>query len=131
MKRLLPIMCVVALLVIGGGCVPTTIGSGDGSGVGAFSYITRDVQATYNVKMDLAWPATLKAMERLNLTVESENMDALGGALAVKRADGTDVKIRLKSVGGYSTKISVRVGLMGSKNKSVLIHDAIRSALST
>lgn len=131
MKRLLPITCVVALLVIGSGCAPTTIGTGEGSGVGAFSYITRDVQATYNVKMDLAWPATLKAMEQLNLTVESENMDALGGALAVKRADGTDVKIRLKSVGGYSTKISVRVGLMGNKNKSVLIHNAIRNALST
>ncbi len=131
MKRLLPIVGVVALLAIGSGCVPTTIGSGEESGVGAFSYITRDVQATYNVKMDLAWPATLRAMEQLSLTVESENMDALGGALAVKRADGTDVKIRLKSIGGYSTKISVRVGVMGSKNKSVLIHDAIRNALST
>ncbi len=131
MKCLLPIICMIMLLAIGGGCVPTTIGTGDGSGVGAYSYITRDVQATYNVKMDLAWPATLRAMEQLNLIIESENMDSLGGALAVKRADGTDVKIRLKSVGGYSTKISVRVGLIGSKNKSVLIHDAIRNALST
>ncbi len=131
MKRLLPVAFVLAVLVIFGGCVPATIGSGDGAGVGAFSYITRDVKATYHVTMDTAWPATLRAMEQLNLSVESENIDALGGALAVKRADGTDVTIHLKPLDESSTRISVRVGWVGSKTKSVLIHDAIRNALST
>ncbi len=130
MQRLLPF--VLALLAIfGGGCVPATIGSGDGAGVGVFSYISRDVKATYNVDMNTAWPATLQALEQLNLTVESENIDALGGALAVKRADGTDVKIRLKPLNGSSTRISVWVGWIGNKTKSVLILDAIRNALST
>lgn len=95
MKRLLPL--VLALLVIfSGGCVPATIGSGDGAGVGVFSYITRDVQATYHVNMETVWPAVRQAVEQLDLTVESEQIDALGGVLAVKRADGTDVNIGLK-----------------------------------
>jgi hypothetical protein len=130
MRRLVPF--VMALYVIfAGGCVPTTIGSGDGAGVGVFSYITRDVEATYHVNMDAAWPATLKAMEQLDLTVESENHDALGGVLTVQRADGTDVKIRLKPLSDSSTRIRVWVGWIGDKTKSVLIHDAIRNALRT
>ncbi len=131
MKRLLPVAWVWALLVVLGSCVAATIGTGDGAGAGAFSYITRDLKATYNVNMDTAWPATLRAIEQLNLTVESENIDSLGGDLAVKRADGTDVKIRLKPLSESSTRISIRVGWMGNKIKSVLIHDAIRNALST
>ncbi|ETX02902.1 DUF3568 family protein [Candidatus Entotheonella palauensis] len=129
MKCLLPF--VLALLVIfSGGCVPATIGSGDGAGVGVFSHITRDVQATYNVSMETAWPATLKAMEALDLRVESEHIDALGGGLAVKRANGTDIKINLKPLHESSTRIRVRVGRIGNKTKSILIHDAIRNALS-
>src|SRR5688500_16049525 len=130
MKRLLPF--VLALLALfGGGCVPATIGRGDGAGVGVFSYITRDVKATYNVNIDTAWPATLKALEQLDLTVESEQIDALSGALAVKRADGTNVNIRLKRLNASSTRIRIWVGWIGNKTKSVLIHDAIRDALRT
>lgn len=130
MKRLWPFG--LALLVLfGGGCVPVTIGSGDGAGVGAFSYITRDVKATYNVNIDTAWPATLRAVEQLQMTVESEHIDALSGALTAKRADGTNVNIRLKRLSAASTRINVWVGWSGNKIKSVLIHDAIRDALRT
>jgi hypothetical protein len=130
MQRLLPF--VLALLILfSGGCAPATIGSGDGAGVGVFSYITRDVKATYNVNMDTVWPATLKAVEQLHLTVQSEKIDARGGDLTLVRADGTDVKIRLKPLGNSSTRISVWVGWIGNKIKAVLIHDAIRNALST
>lgn len=130
MQRLLPFVWAL-LIIFGGGCVPATIGSGDGAGIGVFSHITRDVQATYHVHLDTAWPAALKAVEQLNLTVERENIDALGGALTVKRADGTHVAIRLKPLSSSSTRIRVRVGWMGNKTKSVLIHDAIRNALRT
>ncbi|PON18181.1 hypothetical protein C2W62_09280 [Candidatus Entotheonella serta] len=130
MRRLL--LLIWALLVLfGGGCVPTTIGSGDGAGVGVFSYVTRDVKATYNVNLERAWPATLSALEQLHLTVEHQQIDDLDGALAVKRADGTDVTIRLTLLGSSSTRISIRVGTLGNQTKSVLIHEAIRNALST
>ena len=130
MRRLLPF--VLALYVLcAGGCVPATIGNGDGAGVGVFSYITRDLKATYYVTLDTAWPATLHAMEQLQLKVESQNFDATGGLLRVKRADGTDITIRLKPFTDFSTRISVWVGQMGNKTKSILIHDAIRNALST
>jgi hypothetical protein len=130
MRRLWPFVLTLSV-ICNGGCVPATIGNGDGAGVGVFSYITRDVKATYHVSMDTAWPATLNALEQLQLTVESKNLDAAGGVLTVKRADGTNVKIRLKPLTDFSTRISVWVGRMGNKTKSVLIHDAIRNALST
>jgi hypothetical protein len=129
MRRLWPLVFV--LLIISSGCAPTTIGSGDEAGVGVFSYITRDVKATYHVNIDKAWPATLKAVAQLNLTVASEHIDPLSGALAVQRADGTEVNIHLTRLNPSTTRISVRVGPIGNKIKSVLIHDAIRNALHT
>jgi hypothetical protein len=68
-------------------------------------------------------------MDSLKLDVETKNMDALGGLIKAKRADGTPVKISLKPLGGSSTDIGVRIGTIGSKEKSERIHDAIRQQI--
>jgi hypothetical protein len=97
--------------------------------VGAYSYISGELKATYGITLDQAWPATLAAMDSLKLDVESKNMDALGGLIKAKRADGTPVKISLKPLGESSTDIGVRIGTMGSKEKSERVHDAIRQQI--
>jgi hypothetical protein len=88
-----------------------------------------ELKATYGITLDQAWPATLAAMDSLKLDVESKNMDALGGLIKAKRADGTPVKISLKPLGESSTDIGVRIGTMGSKEKSERVHDAIRQQI--
>jgi hypothetical protein len=79
--------------------------------------------------MDVAWQATLGALEDLELQTYTKNLDGLGGRIEALRADKTKVHIRLKPVSDRSTRIGVRVGTFGSREISNRIHEAIRTRL--
>lgn len=129
MKRFAYALFGLSLLVLCSGCVAAAVGAGVGAGVGTYAYIKGELKATYSTPLSQIWPKTLEAMQDLQLTVDLKQMDALGGKIDARRADGTKVKVRLKPVSEYSTSISVRVGTFGSKEKSELIHRAIQKRL--
>ena len=129
MKRCAWVLFCLSLAVLASGCVPTAVGVGAGAGVGTYAYVTGELRATYSVPLEELWPPTLKALQNLKLTIESKQMDALGGTILARRADGTRVKVRLKPVGKRSTLVGVRVGTFGSRKKSQLIHTAIQEQL--
>jgi hypothetical protein len=129
MKRLTYALFGLGLLLVGSGCVATAVGVGAGAGVGTYMYIKGELRATYNVPLEQIWPKTLAAMRDLKLTIDRKQMDALGGTIDARRADGTPVKVKLKPEGDRSTTISVRVGTFGSKEKSKRIHRAIQKQL--
>ena len=130
MRRMTCILLGLGLVVICGGCVAATVGSGAGAGVGTYSYVTGELQATYSTSIERLWPASLAAMQDLKLTVDRQQMDALGGIIEARRADGTPVKVHLKPAGELSTRVGVRVGTsFGSQEKSERIHRAIAKRL--
>lgn len=131
MKRLVYALFGLSLLVICSGCVVAAVGAA-GAGAGTFAYIKGELQTTYSVPLTQSWPKTLQAMQDLKLTVDRKQMDALGGIIEGRRADGTPVKVRLKPSGEHSTLIGVRVGnieSMWDKEKARRIHQAIKDRL--
>lgn len=129
MQRVVNILVGIGLLAGSGGCVPVALGVGAGAAVGTYSYIKGELQATYNVAIERLWPHTLAAMRDLRLPIDSERMDALGGIIEARRGDGTPVKVRLKPQAENATLVGVRVGTFGSREKSEIIHNAIRERL--
>ncbi|MGQ4807373.1 hypothetical protein NKDENANG_00721 [Candidatus Entotheonellaceae bacterium PAL068K] len=128
MRRVNYILLGLSLLVLCGGCVAAAVGVG--AGAGTYSYIKGELQAIYSTQIERLWPLTLTAMQDLKLTVDSKQMDALGGTIEARRADGTPVKVHLKPTGKHSTRIGVRVGIIfGSRKKSERIHNAIKKRL--
>jgi hypothetical protein len=83
------------------------------------------------VAWGLLWlPVLARGWEqKLQLTFRTKKIDALGGAIEARRADGTMVKIRLTPVGERDTAIGVRVGTWGNREKSEIVHSAIRKEL--
>ena len=129
MKHLVSAVALLSLLAMLSGCIAAAVGVGAAAGAGTYSYVRGDLKATYSVTLDEAWPSTIQAMDTLKLAIDTQAMDALGGKIAAKRADGTPIKVVLKPLGESSTTISVRVGSLGSKIKSERVHDAIRKQL--
>ena len=129
MKRLAWVLFGWSLLVLCGGCIATAVGVGAGAGVGTYAFIKGELEATYSVPLEQIWPKTLTAIHNLRLTVDRTQVDALGGTIEARRANGTPVRVRLKPVGEHSTIIGVRVGTIGSKEKSARIHRAIQKQL--
>jgi len=105
------------------------VGGGPSVAAGTYSYITRDLEVIYGVSLADVWPHTLAAMESLQLHIDTQHLDGLGGDIAARRADGTPVWVRLKPKGEYSTSISVQVGNLGDREQSERIQRTIRKLL--
>jgi hypothetical protein len=56
-------------------------------GTGAYFYIKGDLKRNYEAPMDKTWDATVKALEALQINVESKQNDALTGVINGKLAD--------------------------------------------
>ena len=129
MKRHLHSLSILSLLMLCSGCVAAPVGTGAGAGVGTYSKMNRELTATYHEPLKEIWPKTLSAVKKLQLTFRKKEIDALGGTIEVRRSDGTLIKIRLTPVGDRDTSIGVRVGTWGNREKSELVHNAIRKEL--
>ncbi len=129
MKRHAFSLLFLGLLVSCSGCVGAAVVAGAGAGVGTYSYMNRELTATYHEPLQEIWLKTLGAVKKLQLTFRTKKIDALGGAIEARRADGTMVKIRLTPVGERDTAIGVRVGTWGNREKSEIVHSAIRKEL--
>lgn len=117
----------MTLAVACGGCVAAVVGAG--AGAGGYSYIKGELKSTYDMPIKALWPQTVSALNSLDLTVGSKNVDALGGKIEARRRDGTLVKVRFKPESERSTTVGVRVGTFGSRKASEQVHNAIRKQI--
>ncbi len=98
-------------------------------GAGTYYYIKGDLKRNYEAPMDKTWEATIKSVEELKLTVESQKHDAFSGVIKGKTADEKGFEINLKRLGENSTEVGVRIGTFGDRAKSEAVHDKIHSKL--
>ena len=129
MRRYLYALFGLSLCASLGGCYTTTVGGGPSVTAGTYSYITRDLEVIYGVPLADVWPRALAAVESLQLHIDRQHIDGLGGDIQARRADGTNVVVHLKPRGGHSTSIGVRVGDWGDREQSERVHRAIRQQL--
>ena len=127
MKRFPFSLSFLSLLMFCSSCGAAAVGTG--AGVGTYSKMNRELTATYHEPLKEIWPKTLSAVKKLQLTFRKKEIDALGGTIEVRRSDSTLIKIRLTPRGDRDTSISVRVGTWGDREKSELVHNAIRKEL--
>ena len=129
MRRYLYVLLGLSLYASLSGCYTTTVGGGPSVTAGTYSYITRDLEVIYGIPLADVWPRALAAVESLQLHIDKQHIDGLGGDIQARRADGTKVLVQLKPKGEYSTSISVRVGDLGDREQSERIHRTIRKQL--
>lgn len=68
--------------------------------------------------------AALRALPALDLKVESEKRDALGGEIVARRATGAEATVVVKGAAPGTCSVSVRVE-PGDRNLANLVHDRI------
>ena len=107
------------------GCVVAAVGSGTGTVV----YIMRDLKAIEPKGIDEVYLATQKAIEALELNITEKVKDAMSAGIIIHDAQGKKITIKLNAMSQDTTKISIRVGVVGSETKSRLIYQKIREHL--
>ena len=132
-KRRLPLVAILCCFLIGlSACSRkwAVIGAAAAAvGAGTYYYVKGDLKRNYEAPMDKTWEATVKSVEELKLTIESQKHDGLSGVITGKTADEKGFEINLKRLGENSTEVGVRIGTFGDQAKSEAIHDKILSKL--
>ncbi|HSX82321.1 MAG TPA: DUF3568 family protein [Candidatus Saccharimonadia bacterium] len=126
MRRYLYALLGMSLLASVSGCVTTAVGGGPNVTTGTYSYFTRELEVIYGIPLADVWPRVLAAVESLQLHIDRQTIDGLGGEIQARRADGTKVRVDLKPSGNHSTSVSVRVGDMGDREMSERVQRTIR-----
>jgi hypothetical protein len=112
-------------------CVPLVLGGaaiGAGS-AGTFYYINGDLRTDYFASFDKVWSACEKAVADLRgLEVTPSKEMAQGKIAATINNDKVKIEITYKTKN--QTTVSIRVGLLGDKLSSQLLHDKIAENLA-
>ncbi len=122
-KRLLPLSLIVLILVVFAGCSPTIVATNMGvyRGMKLYSVSDKDIETVYN--------ATLEALGKLQIGVESKAKDVFAAKVVAKSADGKDIIIDIKPIEDDKTKYTIQVGSLGDESRSRVIFTEIKNIL--
>jgi hypothetical protein len=119
----------MSLLASVNGCVTTAVGGGPNAAAGTYSYLSRNLEVIYGIPLADVWPRALAAVESLQLHIDRQRIDGLGGDIQARRPDGTKVRVYLKPIGDHSTSVKVRVGALGDREMSERVQRTIRQQI--
>lgn len=129
MRRYLCALLGMSLLASINGCVTTAVGGGPNAAAGTYSYLSRNLEVIYGIPLADVWPRALAAVESLQLHIDRQRIDGLGGDIQARRPDGTKVRVCLKPIGDHSTSVRVRVGALGDREMSERVQRTIRQQI--
>lgn len=124
-KRINWMVLLVMSVFIISGCELALIGIGAvGAGSGTYFYINGDMKTDYYHSFDSTWSACQKSVADMRgLDVEQDKEIGNGKIAAVINDEKVKIEVLYKAKN--VTTVSIRVGLLGDKLSSQLIHDKI------
>ena len=115
---------IIGTLLISGCTAALIGGAAVGAGSGTYFYMNGEMKTDYYASFDTTWNACEKAVADMRgLDVLPEKEIGKGKILAV--INDEKVKISVDYKAKNVTTVSIRVGLIGNKLSSQLIHDKI------
>jgi hypothetical protein len=113
-------LCGCAAIVVGGAAV--------GAGSGTYIYVNGEMRTDYTAPFDRVWAAVEKTVAKMQgLDVERSKEIAQGTISAVIDDEKTYFSVKYKEKN--LTTVSIRVGTIGSKLASQMLHDKISDNL--
>jgi hypothetical protein len=108
------------------GCMLVAVGAAAG---GTVAYVKGDLEAVESKDLDSVYRAVKRAVDQLGLKVTRDSKDALQAVIVARDARDKKNTIKLKKLADDTTKLSIRVGVWGSKTQSNLIYQKIHANL--
>jgi hypothetical protein len=109
------------------GCAALLLGGAVGAG--SVVYVKGQLKEDMGASVRRVHDASASALKELGLPIVEDSHDRLSASMKSRTADGSDVWITVESVTQDSSRITVRVGIIGDERKSRQILDAIHRNL--
>jgi len=130
-KRLITGMLMVAILIISAlsfsGCFALLLGAA--AGAGTVAWVNGDLEVNIDAPVDKVHSATVSGLKRLKLPVTTDLKDKHNAKVRSKYSDGKDVTIDILAITERTSKIKIRVGILGDQARSEAILTSIRKYL--
>jgi hypothetical protein len=118
----------MGMSILVSGCV-AAVAAGVAGGAGGYRWVNGKLTFTTPHGISECRNATLSAFKELDLVVVSQAGDRLAGRIKGRTAMGDPVRVDLEPQASNITKIDIRVGFWGTKEKEKRIADAIQRNL--
>jgi len=109
------------------GCVPLLIGAA--AGAGGITYVKGALVKNVDHPVKKAHKASLSALKSLKLFVRSDEFSRHSSVIKGEYTDGKSFQINIEALTERSSKITIRVGMLGDQEKSQIILNAIQKKL--
>ena len=123
MKLFLSLLITVSVLLLSS-CSFFEASSGQGT---TYQYGT--MEGYFEAPLDKVHTVCEKAIKNLELTKVNSTKDAIFSTYEVKNAKDDTIKISFERIADRTTKIKIKVGLLGDKVYSQAIYDNIKKLL--
>jgi uncharacterized protein YceK len=108
------------------GCAAVVVG---GAAAGAtYTYVSGWMHREYGVNLGKAYHAALQAVKNHDLEISDQGKDVTTAFIKAKGAK-REIWINLKRLSRHTTKVSIRVGVLGDKEAARIIHRSIEELL--
>lgn len=129
MRKRLFLLPVIFFLFLAGCGALVVFGVGTAAGVAGYKWYEGALTVIYEAPYIKAWDATLKALEDMELQIQSQKHDLTKGTIKAKLDDDRSLSVSLAYKSAQQTEVVIRVGFFGDKDASDVIQENIRKAL--
>jgi hypothetical protein len=127
-SRIALIGLLISLSVILTGCLVAAVGVG---AVGTVAYIKGDLETYEAENVSTVFDAAKKAAGELDLTVTKEYKDVLYAEIIARDSEDRKTTIKIKGTSPKTSKLSIRVGILGNEARSSYIYQKIHDKLKS
>jgi len=125
-QRTLMILSLGAIVLTSSGCFLLI---GAAAGAGGYAYVRGALQKNVDSTVKKIHSSSLKALKGLDIFVTDDELNVHSAKVNGEYADGKRVIVDIEALTERSSKIKVRVGTWGDKDRSLVIIGAIEKQL--
>ncbi len=105
------------------GCYAVVLGAA--AGAGSVAYVKGRIEKNFDRPVKKVNAATLSALKGLDIFVISDELTTHESEIKGEYDDGKEVKIKIIALTEKSSKITIRVGVLGNEEKSLEVLNAV------
>ncbi len=115
------------LLIAASGCAPLIVGAAVGAG--SMAYAKGDLEKNLEYPVENVHSAALEGLKDLGVFVKADALNRHSANISGEFDDGKKIQIHITALTERSSKLVIRVGILGNEPKSRMILNAVLNKL--
>ena len=126
-KQIIFSLCLGLFALTQAGCFWLAVGAA--AGAGGYAWVQGGLEQNLNASAEKVHDAVAHSLNKLGLSIIEDHHDKLKGKVVAEFSDGQNVTVEVNALTERTTKLKIRVGVLGDKAKSEMILNEVKKNL--